>query len=690
MITKYKIRVQIIATADDNGSNAANISASTIAGYLNTVTQVFAPANVEFVFDQTDDFLKINSTLLNRDFTLLELPNVDDDKWDHKPLTDSESHTRARTNLCKQFGGKLVVIYRNRKKLVEENGVWKIVTKNGGSSGASALFVNMSTSSAAQDLAHEIGHYLQLPHPFSSGVETVAEAAAKIKSYVESGHDKDEGLDALDGDRNVLLDTPADCKGKIFENENLEVCGDIGEISIPVEFGNNSISTYTLKPDRNLIMSYFKGCPGDKTITEQQARRVRDGLELRHRHDLISVKPSFSFRIKRGATETGGAISQIDTTLVRAGRVATAVRDGDGKVRVIVWDIEDSGNKITRRGTGIGGAINKVSTCGLGANMVATAVLTSADELKIIIWRIEENGDVTRVGEASAAGQITDVAVCLARYDMGANFMATAVRRADGTLKVDVWKTYANGKLDHQASASAGKINIQKSGLNTPRLTISNAGTQSLVTYIRDENNDFKTILWEFEGNNLARLGSIALDAPSIGSISACNVAREVTVAAIQDKDKKLKLIAYTFPENGKFMTQRGTVAAGSIGDVDICRLGMEMVMTGVRIGEDKLKLILWRVTKNGDYIIRLDDAATNEVFSRLSMCYTDRNQLATALRDGDGKLKIIVWRNEGNSFGSIDNDSFTKLIENAPLAETLQQEKINLARGGECEVEDS
>ena len=302
MPTKYQIRLQIVATADDDGANAANITATTVTNRLATINQVFAPAIVEFVFNAANDFLKINSTLLNRDFTPLEEPNVGSDKWNHEPLVDSDTHNRARLSLCKQFPGKLVVIFRNRKKVEEgDDGNWSIVDKNGGSSSANSLFVNMSTGSGGVDLAHEIGHYLQLPHPFASGVTNVSDAAAKIKKYVDDGHDRDDGLEALDGDRRVLLDTPADCKGSIFESEDLDPCGTEGKITIPVNFGN-TIRLYTLEPNRNLVMSYFKGCSatGAKTLSAQQARRVRDGLELRHRHHLISVKPSFNYNIGRG------------------------------------------------------------------------------------------------------------------------------------------------------------------------------------------------------------------------------------------------------------------------------------------------------------------------------------------------------------------------------------------------------
>ncbi|MGB3018969.1 MAG: hypothetical protein WBC65_14270 [Ignavibacteria bacterium] len=687
-MTNYKLRIQIIAPANDDGSDAANITPSQVSAKLETVNEILAPANIEFIFDETNDFLKIHSTLINREFTPLELPNVGNSKWDHEPTVDSQSHTRARTNIAMQFPGKLTVIFRNRKKLdTDDNGNWEIVNKGGGSSSANSHFVNMSTISNGVDLAHEIGHYLQLPHTFVGGVEKVSDAAALIKEYVEDGHDEDEGMTALDGDRNVVLDTPGDCKSAIFESEDLDPCGEEGEITIPVNFGE-SIRLYTLAPDRNLVMSYFKGCSetGDKTISPQQARRIRDGLELRHRHDLISSSPSFNYSINRGGSATGGEVSEVEVALVRAGRIAAAVRDGNGDLKVIVFDISDAGKKVTRRGSESGGAVSKISVCGLGQNLIATAVITSSKKLKIIIWRIEANGNVMRLGDASGEGEVNDVACCISRYNLGNNYMATAVRMKDGTMKVNVWETYVNGTLKHRAEASAGKINVPKSGITTPRLSICIVGANGLLTSIRDESHVLKSILWEFDDDKkLRRSGSIEHDEPSTGWISGGTVGRSVAVTAFQNKDKGLRLQAYGILEEGRFIEMRGSASAGSIGDVSLCRLGTEMVMTGLRVGADKLKLILWNVTKSGDHIIRLCDKSASDVYSKLSMCHSDRNQLITAMRDNSGNLKVVCWYLLGKyAMGKMNSDHFKKIFEKAK-PERITSKKAFKARGGDC-----
>lgn len=687
-MTKYKLRLQIIAVANDDGSDAAGITANTVTGYLPTLNQIMAPADIEFVYDPANDYLKIHSTLLNRDFTPLELPNVGKDKWDHEPVVDSASHSEARTSLAMQFRKKLVVIYRKRKKLAEDDdGNWYIASKGGGSSSAGSYFVNMSTSSNAVDLGHEIGHYLHLPHPFSEGVGDVEEAAEKIRDYVDDGHDRDDGLNVLDGDRAVLLDTPADCKGSIFESEGLDVCGPVGEIEIPVDFGDET-RVYTLAPDRNLVMSYFKGCSetGDKTISPQQARRIRDGLEMRNRHDLISILPSLNYNIVKGGSSSGGAVSDVSIAQVRAGRVAAAVIDGSKDLKIIAFDLEDGGRKLKRRGSAVAGGVLKVSIVGLGLGLIASAVITKSKKLKIIIWKIKENGDVIRMKDAELSGEVSDVACSISRYNMGANYMATAVRMKDGSLKVNVWKTYADGGIAHVSEAKAGKVNVPKSGLSTPSLSICWTGATSLITFVRDESNSLRTLLWYFDDDNvLHKSESISANESSTGMISGCTVSREVALVAFQDSGKGLRLRAVGSPSDGKFLEYRGIADAGSISDVSVCRVGTGMAVTGVKISGNKLKLILWNVTTHGSNIARAGDKSTSDIFSKLSMCQADTNQFVTAFRDSSGNLKLTVWYLAGKIIGRVfDSDLFRELLEKARPGRTGSR-KLFKAVGGEC-----
>ena len=396
MEPKYRIRVQAIALADDDGSHAPDVTANQIKTRLEGVNTIYASANIEFLFDEQGDFFKMKSTLHNRDFTVLEEPNVDGGKWDHLPETDEATHKEARNELAKQFPGRVVMLIHHREEFAEAGNLWSIVFNDGGSSGGTQFFIEMSEGLSANDIAHELGHYLQLPHTFNTGIETVSAAASKIRKYVEDeGHEKKDGLDALDGDRAVIMDTPADVASSIWKNEGLNKCGSVSQINIPVKFSDGSERDYTLEPDRGNILSYFKSCSGTKTFSPQQIRRMRDALELRLRHHLISIKPSFLHQIQRGDTGLAGAIEDVEMALVRSGRVVTAVRLSDGKLKLIVWDINEAGTEVTRRNDAVADTVNDFSICSLGANMFGTAVTTSGSQLKVTLWRVEEDGDIT-------------------------------------------------------------------------------------------------------------------------------------------------------------------------------------------------------------------------------------------------------------------------------------------------------
>lgn len=684
MAVHYKVRLQVVAAADDDGSNAPAITASQISSRLVTINKIYNKATLEFLFDANKDFLKVNSSLLSRDFTLLEEPNLQGNKWDHDPLRDTNSHVLARNALARCFAGKLVIFFHNRVQIKQDSatGAWILAPKNGGSAGWNGYYVDMSPVSGANDLGHEIGHYLQIPHPFSKSPATVSAAASLIKDYVADGHPQSEGLEVLDGDRDWVLDTPADASLGIFKSLDLDPCGDVGEIQIPVTFSSSSSKTYTLAPNRTLVMSYFKGCSWDMTISTQQARRVRDGLEQRQRRDLISASPSQAYKIVPGVSSSAGEVSEVAAALVHDGWAATAVRDGAGELKVIIWAVSAGGQKISRLGTGEAGKVSGVSVCSLGLNMLATPVINSSGILQVIIWKVNILGNPQRLGDATRPGGITDVA---AAY-ITRNHLVTASRLINGDLRLDVWYTPADGSISHQTSASAGNVNSGIPNISSPRLAICEIGDACAATSVRDGSGKLKTILWRYDAGNkkLLRVGHSDLAQAPVGAIAACSPGRENAVAAYQNKSGNLALLGHRFPEDGAAILPGGGAEAGSIDisssiPIAICRLGSEMVVTGVRAGVGKLKLILWQVPPQVQGLGRLDDFTSQDSYSRLAMVQTGIRQLVTAIRDSAGKLKITAWQIK------------TPVGISPPLVETTAalQTPLEGALGGSCDIED-
>lgn len=90
-----KLHLQIIRTADDDGSNPAAISASGVVPLVTSANDIYATAGVEFVYDPARDFTHVNSTLLNRSFTpLSDLTKATSEN--EAPAVTAVPHVRAR------------------------------------------------------------------------------------------------------------------------------------------------------------------------------------------------------------------------------------------------------------------------------------------------------------------------------------------------------------------------------------------------------------------------------------------------------------------------------------------------------------------------------------------------------------------------------------------------------------------
>jgi len=632
-MNKYKIRILAIKTADDDGSHAASVSATKLAERIIRATEIFKKANIEFLFDPAVDIMEVKSTLLNRDITLYDDPKKYTSKSE-KPPHNSEIHSEARWKLASLFTDRLCIFfsYRTRLKYNETAGYWEEVGR-GGSSGWSALYVNMPGGGGGiNDLAHEIGHYLQIRHPFVGGVKTVADAATRIKKYVEEdGYPKSEGLNALDGDRSWVTDTPADAAGSIFVSEGLDKCGSVGEIPIPVNFTNGISKTYVLKPDRSNIMSYFKDCPGDKSISSQQAIRVRDGLDYGLRHDLISLKArEIKGKITRKGSATAGGIGMIDIAYIRAGRVATAVRTREKTLKVIVWDISSNGNTVTRKGAGEAGIISDISACCMGLGLLATAVRDSNGNLKVIMWQVTSSGNVIRK-ESGSAGAVSVIATCR----IGIEYLATAVRDSKGKLKVIVWHVTAEGGIKRVGDAGAGIISD---------VSLSSVGHDSVAAHVKDSKGNLKIIVWRWQAKEkkLVRLDSI--NAGMISALAAENLDRYVQISAVRDSNNNLKVITWHVSSENDVVTRRGDGSAGAISKIACCRMGKDLLVTAVRDSGNNLKVILWEVGASGYHIGRRGSGSAGGV-GKITVCPAGSDLFATAIQDRHNNFKVIAWK---------------------------------------------
>jgi len=147
-----------------------------------------------------------------------------------------------------------------------------------------------------------------------------------------------------------------------------------------------------------------------------------------------------------------GAVDIIAATRLAPNRVVTAVRDGSGNFKVIVWDVSPEGS-LTRRGDADGDAVSQIAITDWRAGPgVVTAVRTAAGNLKVIAWAVNLDGTLHRRGDAEA-GPVKNLTVS---SPSGLDGVVTPVINDSGELKVIAWLLSSNGTFSRGDSTGSG------------------------------------------------------------------------------------------------------------------------------------------------------------------------------------------------------------------------------------------
>jgi len=643
-----KLHLQVIHTADDDGSNAASITAEGVATLVNTANTIYAPAEVEFVFDPAKDMTHINSTLLNRNFTPLEILNKATNP-DKMPATSEVPNKRAIRAIADLYRDRIVVFFSKRSKLVFDTakGHWTMVGTNTSSSAWNAECVRMVSNPSGSVLAHELGHFLQVPHTFGKTPDSVSAAATAIRDYVKAGHAKSEGLNVFDGDGSWVTDTPPDAGTGIFSAVNGSKCSTQSSVDIKVDFADGSSQTYALTPDRSNLMSYF-GCTGlSKPIglSAQQIRRVQDAIDVGLRNRLVAKSGAqLSGLLVRGGDATDDvAISDLATVALGNGQVLTAMRASSGKLRLVSWNVSSNAGSVQRLKSAEGGDVSAVSACYVGLGLVATPVKTASGALKIILWKVDAAGNIVRKGD------ISDEAIgsALSTSRLGRGLLSTAVISGSGALRLQTWRVLPGGTISLLGTASAGAVSALALA-ESWALSVADDGDDfvdyaQLVTAVRDSSGALKMIQWgiQDDGKTIKRLSDA--EAGNVGAVSLCALPMRTMVSAVQDEVGSLKLINWSLGEGSFGVDRWSSVGAGAVREIASCVAGVDLVATAVRTEPGKLKLIVWRSLADGAELARLADAEAGDA-SKVTVCQAAPGVLATAVRTGTGSAKLIAW----------------------------------------------
>jgi hypothetical protein len=248
----YEITIYAVQVADNNGKNITPISSQEVQMWVDWANRVYSIAGIKFIYDGNLELL--NNTKVN---------GVTGEKYNNW-----EDVKTKLNNMADKKG--LLVVFRGGPN-GEGLGGFSSTTYN------FVVMPNFKTSVCNVQnigcLAHEIGHYLGLPHTFAKEFQTTMEA---MNFYLNNSEDPN----CFDGDCGVVDDTLPDPF--------------IREIDCDTSIDTVKFAGVTFPLGRGNIMSYYH-CTLPPSLSLQQVKVVREAVINRKKtHGLIVKEVTIS------------------------------------------------------------------------------------------------------------------------------------------------------------------------------------------------------------------------------------------------------------------------------------------------------------------------------------------------------------------------------------------------------------
>lgn len=360
-------------------------------------------------------------------------------------------------------------------------------------------------------------------------------------------------------------------------------------------------------------------------------------------------------KLVRKATAHAGRVSALGLEVIEVfgfgpmGATVTAVRNGDGKLELINWQVAADGANIVPAGNSHAGAVNEVATMVLHDHVV-TAVKNATGHLEVISWTRE------LVREGSATGEhASQIAICPLVDGNDPDHFATGHRDLRGNLKVDVWSLSSAGVPAWRGGGSAGAVSELALGC----VGLGTGLRYRFVSAVRNRSGDLELIQWaaSADGATLQRIG--ATTAGSASEISLCTHGDWV-FTSLRNGAGQLEIISWRAHSNGR-IDRLDTARAGSIDGVSSVlsfdASGAQFLTTAVRNGSSVLELIDWQVHASGVLRQVSSTSAGSVSLARVRSAWNSQNPgavnpspntvLITALRNCSSDLELISWTRE-------------------------------------------
>ncbi|WP_135502584.1 hypothetical protein [Roseovarius aestuariivivens] len=381
---------------------------------------------------------------------------------------------------------------------------------------------------------------------------------------------------------------------------------------------------------------------------------------LRHRTDESIWKPFRNDAIRNNPVvvhaspflplleASAGGVTGTATQFVSSNRVVTAsIADTNSNLKLVSWDLVGV-SRFNRRGDIEAGPVKEVYLSEPAPNFILAAVRQTDDKLKMIAYRVGVGGNFTRM-DSVEAGRVS--ALDMATIS-GLNPRAvTAMRDGNGRLKLIAWDilTGSDGSVSIARLAEAGDDLV--SAVSVARAKHFNG----VYTAVRDADGELRVTPWTLSDNGQSFTRRAAGTAGEIGSVLDVAPLAGGVAAAMADSEGKLRLIAWSVSAQGDITARRDQAVAGDVSEITLMPVphGRSNLASVVRGGDDRLYLIGWQIGDDGRRIRRLGSSRVGPA-SQISADAVahlrsdgdggNRDWIATAMRDEAGDLRLIGW----------------------------------------------
>ena len=212
---------------------------------------------------------------------------------------------------------------------------------------------------------------------------------------------------------------------------------------------------------------------------------------------LCMTAPAIADRLVRISDVTRGEVKDISSAVlgVDAGgfyapgrRFVLALRDAADQLRLMAWQVSDSGTLSLTSNTATG-EVRRVSIAWIGGRRVVTAMRDAAGLLRAITWQLSSNGTtfsrlgtrtLDRIQDVEVAGEAMYIGLTRSRQ----RFL-TASRDQQSNLQVASWFVQSNGQITAPAHVTYGKVGrihaITGQGDFATAITVQDANNQLLL-----------------------------------------------------------------------------------------------------------------------------------------------------------------------------------------------------------------